>query len=126
MVILQGHLGSLLGKQLGADSTHRRQGLYLGLLVFRQTVLEGFRNILFLDFHDAGYRGYSVWLTVLVKGLLEGGLVEERCILYMRSRSRPRLCNLRPGVLCLIVGGIVAAMRQVHKPFQPCSIRRSC
>ena len=40
-----------------------------------------FRKFFFWDLHDAGYRVYSVQFSVLVKGLLEGGLVEERCIL---------------------------------------------
>jgi len=47
IVILQGHRGSRLSKRLGADGTHREQGLYPGLLVFRQTVPGGFRKISF-------------------------------------------------------------------------------
>jgi len=39
-----------------------------------------FRKIVFWDLHDAGYRVYSVRFSVLVKGLLEGGMVEEKCI----------------------------------------------
>ena len=47
IVILQGHLGSRLRNRLGADGAHREQGLYPGLLVFRQTVPGGFRKISF-------------------------------------------------------------------------------
>ena len=80
MVILQGHLGSPLSNRQDADGTNRGQVFYLGLPVFRYTVPEEFPTILFWDFHDAGYRVYSVRFSVLVEGLLEGGLVEERGI----------------------------------------------
>jgi len=80
-------------------------------------VPEEFAKIFFWDIHYAGYRGYSVRFGVLVKGLLEW-----RRGVYLRSRSRPRLCNLRAGVLCLMVGCIVAAMCQVRMPPRPCNV----
>jgi len=83
-----------------------------------------FRKFFFWDFHDAGYRVYSVQFSVLVKGLLEGDWWRRGA--YLRSRSRTCLCNLRPCVPSVMVGCIVAAMRQVRMPFRQCSIRRSC